>query len=76
MIDPSLHCYSFRRLSPYQGYYHLIETGGTQAVTRDGLSWQVNAQTLIPVQRQGSISGETQKRVVLFGFWEQEQGII
>ncbi|MGD8592259.1 MAG: hypothetical protein PVF82_05465 [Gammaproteobacteria bacterium] len=52
-MTESLHCYSFRQLSPFQGYYHIIETEGTQAVTRDGTAWQINVKTIVPAQGWG-----------------------
>ena len=73
-MTESLHCYSFRQLSPFQGYYHIIETEGTQAVTRDGTAWQINVKTIVPAQGWGTFGSKSQRRAVLFGFWEQDQG--
>lgn len=75
MIDTRLRCYSFRQLSPYQGYYQIVETEDAQAVSRDGVSWQINVRTTIPVKQWGSFGESAQKRAVLFGFWEKERGL-
>ncbi len=69
-----LRCYSFRQLSPFQGYYHIIETKDAQAVTRDGIVWQINVKTIVPTQSWGVFEAKTSRRAVLFGFWEQDHG--
>ncbi|KPJ96516.1 MAG: hypothetical protein AMJ53_00575 [Gammaproteobacteria bacterium SG8_11] len=75
MTESQPHCYSFRKLSPFQGFYHIIETHDAQAVTRDGLSWQINVKTTVPAQEWGSFGAKTQKQAILFGFWDKVQGM-
>ncbi|WP_455209717.1 hypothetical protein [Kaarinaea lacus] len=74
-MNKEFHCYSFRQLSPFQGYYHIIEIQDCQAVTRDGLSWQINVKTIVPMQEWGSFGATSQRQAVLFGFWDKDHGI-
>ena len=74
MTEP-LRYYSFRQLSPFRGYCHIIESADTQAVTHDGLAWQINVKTNVPTQGWGVFGAKSQSQAVLFGFWESEHGI-
>jgi hypothetical protein len=74
-MTESLHCFSFRQLAPFQGFFHIIETQDAQAVTRDGLVWQINVKAIVPSESWGTFGTKIQRRAVLFGFLDQDHAI-
>ncbi len=69
------HCYSLRRLSPYQGVLQVVEWDMARAVSLDGVHWRVQVQQ----QRQEKgfahfMPASTSLRYVVFGLWSAADG--
>ncbi|MBE9516386.1 MAG: hypothetical protein IME93_05360 [Proteobacteria bacterium] len=69
--------YSQRMLNPFRGLMHVIETDGADAVTVDGIHWDLyvdNVELLQDAYRDGY--QDISVPDIKFGSWSHEQGLI
>lgn len=67
--------YSIRRLSPFLGTLHILETQYAQAYTEDGLLWRIQTRALLPRQSWGTLDQPLSMRVVMVGEWTANSGL-
>lgn len=67
--------YSIRRLSPFRGTLHILETQNAQAYTDDGLLWRIQIRVVLPRQSWGSLDQALARRVVIVGEWTAQSGL-
>lgn len=68
--------FSIRRLSPFRGTLHILETHNAQAYTEDGLLWQIQIRAVLPRQSWGSLDQTVAKRTVMVGEWTAKSGLV
>ncbi|NNF95745.1 MAG: hypothetical protein HKM94_02310 [Halobacteria archaeon] len=68
--------YSIRRLSPFRGTLHILETQDAQAYTKDGLLWRIQIRTVLPRQSWGALDQPLSMRVVIVGEWTAKSGLL
>ena len=68
--------FSIRRLSPFRGTLHIIETQNAQAFTEDGLLWRIQIRAVLPRQSWGSLDQALTRRVVMVGEWTAKSGLV
>lgn len=67
--------YSIRRLSPFRGTLHILETRHAQAYTEDGRIWRLQIRTVLPRHSWGSLDQPLTTRVVIIGEWTARTGL-
>lgn len=75
LLTNRLKHYSIRRLSPFRGTLHILETRDAQAYTENGRNWRLQIRTLLPRQSWGSLDQSLSKRVVMVGEWATNTGL-
>ena len=68
--------FSIRRLSPFRGTLHILETQEAQAFTEDGQLWRIQIRAILPRQSWGSLDQTQASRVVMVGEWSARSGLI
>lgn len=72
--DKSQH-YSIRRLSPFRGTLHILETQDAQAYTEDGLLWHIQIRAVLPRQSWGILDQSQAMRIIIVGEWTAQSGL-
>ncbi len=67
--------YSIRRLSPFRGTLHILETPHAQAYTEDGYTWRLQIRAVLPRQSWGRLDQPVASRVVIIGEWMARTGL-
>lgn len=67
--------YSIRRLSPFRGTLHILETPHAQAYTEDGRIWRMQIRVVLPRQSWGRLDQPLTNRVVIIGEWTARSGL-
>ena len=67
--------YSIRRLSPFRGTLHILETSHAQAYTEDGCTWRLQIRAVLPRQSWGRLDRPLTSRVVIIGEWTARSGL-
>lgn len=68
-------CYAIRRLSPFQGFTQIIEAGGGQASSNNGIDWRIQVHIQTSHSPEDSLDGsQADQQLILFGFWSSEGG--
>ena len=67
--------FSIRRLSPFRGTLHILETREAQAYTDDGLLWMIQIRAILPRQSWGSLDQSMATRIILAGEWTARSGL-
>jgi hypothetical protein len=70
---PQLHTYAIRRLSPFLGVLHILNTEHGMAVTANGIDWQVQVKIKTRTPGWGSLDGRTDKHGYCVCYLEQEE---
>ena len=71
-----VNCYAVRRLNPFLGVTEVVETRLARALSRDGVSWQLQVLAERPQHTWGSLSrGPTIKQFFRFGTWDAASGL-
>lgn len=67
--------YSIRRLSPFRGTLHVLETHNAQAYTEDGRIWRMQIRAMLPRQSWGRLDQSMTSRIVIIGEWTAKTGL-
>jgi len=67
--------YSIRRLSPFLGTLHILETQNAQAYTEDGILWRIQIRAVLPRHSWGALDQPLTMRVVIVGEWTAKSGL-
>ena len=67
--------YSIRRLSPFRGTLHILETRDAQAYTEDGRIWRMQIRAVLPRQSWGRLDQAVSNRIVIVGEWTAKTGL-
>jgi len=67
--------YSIRRLSPFRGTLHILETSNAQAYTVDGRIWRLQIRAVLPRQSWGRLDQPLTSRVIIIGEWTTMTGL-
>lgn len=67
--------YSVRRLSPFRGTLHVLETHNAQAYTEDGRIWRLQIRAMLPRQSWGRLDQVMSSRIVIIGEWTAKTGL-
>ena len=69
-------CYAVRRLNPFLGVTQVVETPLARALSRDGISWQLQVLAERPEHTWGSLNrGTPIKQFFRFGMWDPRSGL-
>ncbi len=68
--------FSIRRLSPFRGTLHILESANAQAYTEDGQLWRIQIRVVLPRQSWGSLDRALATRVVVVGEWTSKSGLV
>lgn len=67
-------CYAQRLLNPFRGVMNIIEHEGAEAVTTDGLHWDIYVRDTTLVEDLAD-SHKVQTSDIRYGSWSQKQGL-
>jgi len=67
-------CYAQRLLNPFRGAMHIIEHDGAEAVTLDGVRWDIYVRDLALV-RDLSVATRVQTSEIRYGSWSEKTGL-
>lgn len=74
LLDHFQH-YSIRRLSPFRGTLHVLETHKAQAYTEEGRIWRMQIRAVLPRQSWGRLDQALSNRIVIVGEWTAKTGL-
>ncbi|MGD2075235.1 MAG: hypothetical protein PVI91_00890 [Gammaproteobacteria bacterium] len=69
-----LNCYAQRLLNPFRGVMNIIEYQGAEAVTTDGVHWDIYVRDFELVEDLAD-SHKVQTSDIRYGSWSREQGL-
>lgn len=77
MINPqTVDCYAVRRLNPFLGVMHVLETLRGRASTTNGVVWHLELLAKKPAA-WGSLNTDTEERGwYLYGLWSENEGLV
>ncbi len=70
----TIHCFAQRLLNPFRGAMNIIEHAGAEAVTGDGVHWDIYVRDLVLVEDLPA-SGRVQTSEIRYGSWSRKQGL-
>ena len=71
-----MHCFSVKRLSPFQGTLQIIDGNEARAFTRNGMHWQIQIKHHLINPKWGNLESIVfAQKYLRYGFWDKQDGL-